>query len=92
MNQIPNLWHVKFTIPVGITGLFCLEMKPIAYFVFDRLGFERPAQFIMTPSLSIPLGLMYGKNTDQDLEIIINDTQKTSKLYGLWNLCNSSSH
>ena len=29
--------------------------------MFDRLGFERPARFIMTPSLSIPLGLMYGK-------------------------------
>ena len=30
----------------------------------------------MTPSLSIPFGLMYSKYTNQDLEIIINDTQK----------------
>ena len=45
-------------------------------FMFDSLGFERPARFIMTPSLSIPLGLMYGKNTDHDLEVILIDTQK----------------
>ena len=37
-----------------------------------------PARFIMTPSLSIQLGLMYGKNTDQDLEVILIDTQKQS--------------
>ena len=30
----------------------------------------------MTPSLSIQLGLMYGKNTDQDLEVILIETQK----------------
>ena len=45
-------------------------------FMFDSLGFDRPSRSIMAPSLSIQLGIMYGKNTDQDLEVIINDTQK----------------
>ena len=30
----------------------------------------------MTPSLSIQLALLYGKNSDQDLEIILIETQK----------------
>ena len=30
-------------------------------FMSDSLGFDRKARFIMTPSLSIQLGLMYGK-------------------------------
>ena len=45
-------------------------------FMFDSLGFDRQARLIMTPSLSIQLGLMYGKNTDQDLEVILIETQK----------------
>ena len=44
--------------------------------MFDSLGFDRPTRNIMTPSLSIQLALLYGKNSDQDLEIILIETQK----------------
>ena len=44
--------------------------------MFDNLGFDRQARFIMTPSLSIQLGLMYGENTNHDLEVILIETQK----------------
>ena len=78
MNQIPNdqtlagqihhtgkdHWVVSFRDETG------------SIFLFDSLGFERPTRYIMTPSLSIQLGLMYGKNTDQDLEVILIETQK----------------
>lgn len=47
MNQIPtiNLSHVKFTIRVGITGLFHSEMKQIVYFcliVLDSIERHAP--------------------------------------------------
>lgn len=44
--------------------------------MFDSLGFDRPTRFVMTPTLSIQLALLYGQNSNQDLEIILIDTQK----------------
>ena len=48
--------------------------------MFDSLGFDRPTRFIITPSLSIQLTLLYGKNSDQDLEMILIETQKQKVL------------
>ena len=78
MNQIPN--DKSLACQIHHTGrdhwVVSFRDETDSIFMFDSLGFDRPARSIMTPSLSIQLGLMYGKNTDQDLEIIIIDTQK----------------
>ena len=78
MSQIPN--DKSLACQIHHTGrdhwVVSFRDETDSLFMFDSLGIERPTRFIMTPSLSIQLGLMYGKNTDQDLEIIIIDTQK----------------
>ena len=54
-------------------------------------SYVTPARFIMTPSLSFQLGLMYGKNTDQDLEVILINTQKQTNGVECGLFCNSAS-